>query len=128
MINQLTSNPRKVFLLDGFGAVLSAFSLGIILIQFESWFGMPKEKLVYLAAVAVVFSIYSFICYFRFPNNWRLFLAIIATSNFIYSLVTLRLIFLLYQELTLLGLTYFILELIILMVLIWIEFLTIRNH
>lgn len=128
IINKLITNPRKLFLVDAFGAVLSAFSLGVLLVLFENHFGMPKEKLYYLAAVAVAFAVYSFRCYFRFPNNWRLFLAIIAASNFIYSLVTLCLIVLLYQDLTILGLIYFILELIILSIIIWIEISTIRKH
>ncbi len=128
IINKLTTNPRQVFLFDGLGAVVSMLSLGVLLVQFESTFGMPKEELYYLAAVAGVFMIYSFSCYFKFPNNWQLFLAIIATSNLIYSLVTLNLIIVRYQDLTIAGLTYFILELIVLIAVIWIEIKTIRNH
>lgn len=120
-LNHLIADPRKVFLLDGFGAVLSAFSLGIILVQFESAFGMPKEKLYYLAAAAVLFAIYSFGCSFRLPNNWRPFLRFIAITNLIYCSITTFLVLRFYEELTVLGLIYFILEIIIILSLVRFE-------
>jgi hypothetical protein len=121
IINILKANPRKLFLIDGFGAVSSAFLLGVILMQFENHFGMPLEKLYFLAAVAGVFAIYSLSCYVRFPTNWRPFLKLIAILNLIYSGVTLSLVIYLYEELTILGLIYFLLELVVLIVLVSIE-------
>lgn len=121
IIDTFKTNPRKLFLIDAFGAVLSAFSLGVILVQFKSYFGMPLEKLYYLSAVACVFAMYSFFCYFRFPTNWRPFLKLIAISNLIYSSITLGLVIYLYEELMPLGLIYFLLELIILIILVRVE-------
>ncbi len=127
MISNLISNPRKVFLIDGFGAIVSAFSLGILLVQFETMFGMPKEKLYYLAIAAVIFATYSLSCYFFFSNkNWQRYLTIIAISNFIYSLITFSLIIRLSHKLIIWGFIYFLLEIIILLILIWIEYKTIR--
>ena len=40
ILDKLSSSPKKIFLLDGLGAALSAFFLGVILVRFETFFGM----------------------------------------------------------------------------------------
>jgi hypothetical protein len=128
IINTFKKNPRKLFLIDGFGAVLSAFLLGVILIHFESYFGMSVDKLYFLTAIACVFAIYSLSCYFRFPTNWRPFLKLIAILNLTYSCLTLGLVVYLYQDLTALGLLYFLLEIVILIILGRIELRVAFTH
>lgn len=119
-----TLNPRKLFLIDSLGALLSAFSLGVILVAFESTFGIPRMVLYYLAFFAGIFSLYSFFCYTLFPKNWKPFLGAIAIANLIYCSITLGLMIYLYQKLTILGIVYFMLELIIVVTLATIELKT----
>lgn len=121
LINTFKNNPRKLFLIDGFGAVISAVSLGVILVKLETFFGMPPKQLYILSGAAFIFAMYSFFCYFRFPMNWRPFLKVIAISNLIYCSVTIGLVVYLFQTLTTLGLIYFILELVIIIFLVRIE-------
>ncbi|MEM1357945.1 MAG: hypothetical protein AAGF89_07095 [Bacteroidota bacterium] len=105
--------PRQLFLIDGIGALVSAFSLGVVLVYFEAVFGMPRKLLIPLALTAVLFALYSLTCYWKKPGNWQPFLRFIAIVNLLYCGVTICLVLQQYQNLTGLGITYFILELAI---------------
>jgi hypothetical protein len=109
-LNKISLNPRRLFLIDGFGALLSAFLLGVVLVKFESTFGMPKKVLYALSLMACLFAIYSFTCYLQVKKNWPPFLKVIAIVNLSYCALTLGLLFYFHQELTSLGMIYFLLE------------------
>ncbi len=121
-------SPRKLFLLDGIGAIVSALSLGVVLVQFESIFGMPKQVLYCLAAAASIFAIYSLTCYFSNIKYWRPFLKVIAFANLSYCFATAILVFYFYQELTVLGILYFVLEKLIVVPLALFELKTATKH
>ena len=112
-VNKMVLNPKRLFLIDFFGAVLSAFLLGIVLVKLESIIGMPSNVLYILAILACGFAVYSFLCYLFVKENWQPFLKIIAIINLSYCLVTMGLVIYFYQEITTLGHIYFILEMII---------------
>ena len=120
-IDRITDNPRRLFLVDGFGAFLTAFFLGVILVKFEAYFGMPQSVLYILSAIACVYGIYSICCSVFIRSNWRPFLKVIAIANLLYCCLTIGLVIYFYQRLTILGLTYFLLELIVMVVLIIVE-------
>lgn len=124
IINKMVLRPKQLFLLDGIGALVSAFSLGVILVQFESYFGMPQRELYFLAIAACFFAIYSFSCYFRLRKNWSPFLRFIAIVNLVYCAITFGLMINLYEKLTTLGLIYFLLELVIIIIIVIIELKT----
>lgn len=105
--------PRTFFLIDGLGALLSAFSLGVVLVQLEHLFGMPAAVLYCLALAAGAFMVYSLSCYVFFPKNWRSFLRLIALVNLSYCALTLSLLFYHQPQLTAWGNAYFILEIIL---------------
>lgn len=115
---------RKIFLIDGIGAVTSLFMLGLVLVHFEQYIGMPINVLYFLALGAGIFALYSMYCYLRLPSQWWIFLNLIAVVNLLYCLVTLGLVIYYYSQLTVLGLIYFFGEILIIFVLIGIEFKT----
>jgi hypothetical protein len=119
--------PKQLFLIDGFGAMLSAFLLGVILTRFESTFGMPREALYFLAALPCLFALYDFACYFRITENWRPFLKTIAIANLLYCCLSIGFLLLHYPSLTALGWLYFLLELAIVIVLASMELKKARN-
>jgi uncharacterized membrane protein YuzA (DUF378 family) len=112
-IDKIILNPKLIFLIDGFGAILSVFLLGFVLVQLENIIGMPSQTLYILAGIAGVFSVYSFFCAFRITKKWKTFLKIIALANLFYCLLTFLLLFYHHSELTSLGIIYFILEMIL---------------
>lgn len=115
-------NSRKIFLLDGIGAIVSAFCLGVVLVYFNAQFGMPKSILYWLAGIAVFFSVYSFFCYFKIEKNWKFYLKIIAILNLLYCLVTAYFVCKFYPNLTSLGVLYFVGEIIVIVSLVSKEF------
>lgn len=115
-----TINPKQLFLIDGLGALLSAFMLGIVLVQFENT-GMPKNILYVLAFIPCVFAVYSFFNFLKKPQNWQHYLRIIAISNLLYCCLIIGLMIYLYEKLTILGFLYFIGEIIVVVTLSMIE-------
>ncbi len=124
MLNKITSTPKLVFLLDCLGALLSAFLLGVVLTSFEPIFGMPRQVLSGLAALAGLFAFYSFWNYRWFKENWRPYLRGIAIVNLLYCCLTAALVIYFRQELTRWGLLYFLLEMVVVLVLVVVEFWT----
>lgn len=124
---RFTINPEKLFLTDSLGALLSAFFLFVVLKSFDEYFGMPKNVLNYLSAIALVFSVYSFACFYFLKKNWKVFLGIIVSANLLYTLLTLSLVFYHLKSLTLLGILYFVVEMIVVIALVSIEIRTLRS-
>ncbi len=105
--------PRRLFLIDALGALLSTIMLGAVLTTFEDTFGMPVNHLLWLAGIAAGFALYSFSCFFLLPKKWPVFLRIIAGLNLSYSAFTGILLILLAEQVTLWGFVYFIGEIIL---------------
>jgi hypothetical protein len=123
MIKQMIDriNPYQLFLVDGIGAMNSSVMLGLVLARFEKIFGMPTSTLYPLAFLALLFSVYSFACFAMKPGNWKPYLKTIAIVNLLYCSLTLFLISYLHQKITLLGLAYFMLEIMVVTLLAGIE-------
>ena len=121
MFNNLQNNPKQIFLIDAIGAFLSALFLIAILGTFQAFFGMPMKIIYILSLLAVCFSIYSISCYFFIPNNWKPFLKDIIIANSCYCLLTIGMVVYFYQDLTALGVVYFLLELLVIIILVSFE-------
>ncbi len=123
ILDKIIPNPKKLFLIDSLGAFLTAFFLGVLLVELEEIFGMPKQVLYYLSLIAICFGMYSILCHFFLKKNWSPYLKIIIIVNLMYGCVTVGLVGYFYQRLTILGLTYFTLEIMVMITLIVIEVL-----
>ena len=121
ILSPLVAHPRRIFLIDGIGACLSAVFLVALLIPFETYFGMPKPVSHGLALVAGSYALYSLCCYGLNIGHWRFFLSIIIIANIAYAGLTIGAIFYHYQHLTRLGVLYFLLELVVLLGVILLE-------
>ncbi len=117
------TNKKYLFLIDGVGALLTAFMLGAVLTNFEEYFGMPQNILYYLSGIALIFSIYSLSCFAFNFKNLKLLLKIIIFANLFYCFLSAALVFFLFDKLTTLGIIYFVLELIVIIVLVIFEFI-----
>lgn len=127
----LDASPRDaktLLLADGLGASLTVALLAGVLARFEASFGMPRTVVNYLSLTAATFALYSLGCYFFAVGNWRQYLRAIAIANLTYCCITVGLVFLYYQQLTILGLIYFLLELLVMSILITIELLAVSNR
>jgi hypothetical protein len=106
-------SPKKLFLLDSAGALLTAILLGFILPRWENIFGMSPMVLYFLSFIASIYFVYSFWCYFRLKHNWKPYLKAIALANLLYCGITLGLAVYLRAELTTFGWAYFLLEAVV---------------
>jgi hypothetical protein len=125
--DNLSKTPEKVFLIDGLGGLLAAFLLSVILARFEEYFGMPSCIDYVLALIACFYAVYSFTCYFFIKSNVKAYLKFIAIANLLYCCLTLILVFYFSDSLTTLGFTYFILEILVIIVLVFIEYKTYKR-
>lgn len=120
-IHQLITAPKRLFLVDSLGAALTAFLLFIILKNFNQYIGMPEHVLIFLAALAVCFCLYSATCFFLLKGNWQPFIRIIAGANILYCILTLIFLMTYAPLLTTIGMGYFLMEIAIVCGLVYIE-------
>lgn len=113
-INYFFAHPVKTFLADGIGAFLSTLLL-LLLIRFESFFGMPSNLLYKLIPVTMGFVVYSFSIYSINPVKWRSYLRIIAVANILYTILTMALLYHSFEKLLFPGIIYFVLEVIVIL-------------
>lgn len=114
--------PKTLFLIDSVGAIITAFTLFVILRTLHDYIGMPPHVLTYLSILAVMFCLYSLMCYKFLTDNWSPFLMTISVANLLYCCLTLALMIEHFQTLTKLGIAYFIVEIIVVCSLVIIEF------
>lgn len=114
-------NFKNLFLIDAFGAFVSACLLLFVLRNFEEAFGVNKNALNKLSLIAFIFSIYSISCFYFVKNNWKPFLSFIAFANLLYCFLTLIVVLDNYQTITSLGVAYFFVEVILIFALVIIE-------
>jgi len=124
-IKTLTLKPKIVFLIDGLGAVLTAIHL-ITVKTFNEYFGMPLKTLTVLSIIAFIFAIYSLSCFAFSDNNSQKLLRPIIVANLTYCILTLGIVIYFYNKLTILGLTYFFGEILIISGLVYIELKTLK--
>ncbi len=106
----------KIFLLDAVGAFVSIIFLSL-LYSFDDFFGMPKSVIQIFLGIATAFFVYSTTIYFIKPINWQFYLKVIATLNICYCLFTLYHLHQNLDTLTLYGHTYFIAEILVILIL-----------
>jgi len=123
----MLADSRKLFLIDGLGALLSAFLLGIVLIRFEAAFGMPRNILYFLSLIACALATYSLTCYFLAKKIRKLHIKIIGWANLSYCCLTIGMVAYVYDKITTLGLLYFSAEAIVILLLTGIELRTAKH-
>lgn len=116
-------SPKKIFLIDAIGALLSSSIIIFSLFCFKNFFKMPSKILTLLAIIPLFFAAYSFICFIKIDEikKVRNKLIIIAFANLCYCLLTLILCFYYFLELSYLELSYFLIEIIIIVTLVFVE-------
>ena len=128
ILNQFASNPKQLFLIDGFGAFLTALILWVISTTCNEYFGVPKRTLGILSNIAFVFGIYDVCCFFWARKMWRPFLRLIIIANLLYCCLTLGLVICNFTQLSILGVTYFLLEIAIVSGLVFFEIKVFTMH
>jgi hypothetical protein len=121
LVDRLKHRPWLALLIDGIGATLSAFSLGVVLPALEPYVGMPRRVLFVLALVALVYAACSIGSYCLRRNEWRPWLRAISRLNLAYCGVTAAPVVAFWTRLMFVGVTYFFLELLLIGTLVVVE-------
>lgn len=111
---------KKIFLIDSLGAIISVIIL-LIIPLFERQFGISRNLTLILIPLPILFSIFSFLSYKLDNENWKKLLKIIATANLFYCCLTLYLTLTNFDSLKNLGITYFVVEIFIMVLLAFFE-------
>lgn len=122
MIQSLALKPKRLFIIDGLGALLSAFLLGVVLVQWQSAIGIPTSTLYFLASMPIGFALSDMLAYFFATNHIASSLKGIAILNILYCVISLILVLSHLETVTLLGWSYIIIEVIIIITLVYLEF------
>jgi len=117
-----TLNTKTIFLIDGLGAIMTALFLTVILLIFEKQFEIPADILITLSIIALTFSVYSFTCFLFYDKISSRFLLPIIIANATYCFLTLGLVAYNFNRLNFLGIAYFIIEILLLCGLIYVEY------
>ncbi len=121
MIDFFLKDPRKIFLLDSFGALVTAICIGVIMVQFNSLFNIPVKILYTLASIAVFLCIYSFSVFKIFPKKWPMLLKFLSQMNLAYCIITVLMLLTFRQSITAWSMAYFTCEIVIILILVSFE-------
>ncbi|GAA5219779.1 SID1 transmembrane family member [Membranihabitans marinus] len=115
------SNPKKLILIDGFAALLSAILLGIVLVKFEYLFGIPRPTLYFLASFPCLFALYDFYGYYVSDKKVGSFLKGIAILNGMYCCISIIMLIYHREKISNLGWIYILTEILIVSLLAFFE-------
>ena len=121
LINHLIKIPKTLFLIDSLGAIVTGFILFVIMRQLIEYIGMPKIVLTYLSFIAIFFCIYSTACFLFLKERWTPFIRLIGIANLLYCALTIGLLIKYYSLLTIIGIIYFLIEIVIICGLSYVE-------
>lgn len=113
--------PRTMFLLDGLGGVATAITLCAVLPSFHHAIGLSRGTLVALGLFGVVYGAYSLGCSRLVRERWRSALTIIVGANVFYCVVTALVLVTHRHTMTVLGTSYFVVEIAVIAALVSLE-------
>ncbi len=122
MKEKILANPKMLFVIDGFGAMLSAFLLGFVLVTFESLIGIPSKTLYVLASIPICYIFYDVYSYNLPTQKVSVFLKGIAILNMLYCFISIGFAYYHMNTITMLGCLYIIVEIMILGILISVQY------
>ena len=117
----LATAPRPLFLGDGCGALLSAFLLGVVVVRFERFFGIPTGVLHFLSVLPLGVALYDWGVYYLRPRSWGPWLRGNALINAAYCFLSLGLAFTHRAQLTPWGWGYLLGEVLLVLTLALLE-------
>lgn len=99
-------DPKKLLIVDAFGAAISFLLLAFVLTSFESFFGIPQSVLWTLAIPPVFFLAFDLVAIYALKSHLSGALRTIAVLNGLYCLTSLLLILPHFSSVTIFGWMY----------------------
>ena len=130
VLHKFAKRPKILFLLDGFGAFVSALFLAFVLPTIQEKVGVAHGHLIYLACFAGFLMLIDLYRWMAANDKWEKRIRFVIMFNLIYCAVSLVVIGLSFETITTLGLLYFAAEIFIILALVRFErsvYLRVKN-
>ena len=101
---------RKLFLLDGSGALLTALMLMLVLPKLDLLTGIDPDMITVMVLIAFLLTAMSLTFFFTYNQQSYKVLQVIGISNLLYSGIIVVVLLVYGSSMKPLGMTYFILE------------------
>jgi len=101
---------RKLFLLDGSGALLTALMLMLVLPKLDLLTGIDPDMITVMVLIAFLLTAMSLTFFFTYNQQSYKVLQVIGISNLLYSGIIVVVLLVYGSSMKPLGITYFILE------------------
>jgi hypothetical protein len=101
-------DPKRLLIVDAFGAAISFVLLAFVLTSFESFFGIPKSALWTLAVPPVFFLLFDLVAIIALKKHISPALRIIAILNGLYCVTSIALVLQHSDSVTVFGWMYII--------------------
>lgn len=88
LLDSFYAAPRRMFVLDGLGAAVSAVALGLVLPRFSAQVGASPSALHFVAAIPVGIAAFDLACALTRPRAWRGALRLVACANLAYPWIS----------------------------------------
>lgn len=111
---------KKLFLIDGIGALLSFTTLIIIITFFQVHFGIPRLFLIIFSVIAFGLSLFALVN-FRSKKHHQARVFITILLNIIYCMLSFFILVTFWNEIRLLGVIYMVLEKLVVLILVTYE-------
>lgn len=121
LIQYFQQQPKKIFLFDGLGAMLSAALLYFLLMPNATWIGLSETQIHVLAIGALCLAGYDLIARIVYTSERGWLIKALALLNTLYCITTLSVLILHYSSIIILGWAYFLGEMAIVGVLVYLE-------
>ncbi|TGL14586.1 hypothetical protein EHQ39_00410 [Leptospira levettii] len=121
------SQPYSIFFLDAIGASISLIVLLIVIIPFQSFFGMPIIVLYQLGVLALIMFTFSSLCFYWKPKHWKPFLLGVIFGNLTYCGVSMYFLIENWNVIQPLGAFYFIWEKFVILAIVAYEIVLLKK-
>ena len=121
LIQYFQQQPKKIFLFDGLGAILSTALLYFLLMPNAGWIGLSITQINALVIGALCLVGYDLIARIMYTSERGWLIKVLALLNTLYCITTLSVLILHYTSITILGWAYFLGEMAIVGVLVYLE-------
>lgn len=123
-----SKKPNQILLVDGLGAVLTTLLL-LFFVPFldPNWVELTSFYKI-LPVISTFLAFNSLLAFFFFKTNWLIYLRFVALANIAYCLFSIFILIFDSNHVSILILTYFSLEILIVLFLVYLELNLISVH
>jgi hypothetical protein len=123
-----SKKPMLILLVDGLGAILTTLLLVFLVPILDPFWVNLNPFYTILPLISGILAFTSLATFFFFKTNWLIYLRFVVTANIGYCLFSLFILVFDWNYVSILVITYFSLEILIVLLLVYLELTIISAH